>query len=268
MKLAISNIAWDQHDEAMILDVLKSNGVSGIEIAPTKLWHDWKGASYKAAKEYKEVMLKQGFELPAMQALLFGKQELQLFDKTSHPAFLEHIKLLAGLANGFGSKVLVFGSPKNRRRGQLPYSEAMKIAENFFHKAGEICAEHECCIGLEHNPVEYGCDFITNVLDAKGLVENVGHKGFKLHVDSAGLHMCGGDISKMIRKAGEFVHYHISEPMLEPIFGGVVHQEEGLNTLKSLNYDQWISIEMKQPASIEFIKRSVGNIKNIIAHQS
>lgn len=264
MRLAISNIAWERHDDPSILQILKDNTVTGIEVAPTKLWPDWKGASYKNAKKYKEVMKEHGFELPAMQAILFSKPELQLFDKTSHSKFLEHIKLVADIANGFSSDVLVFGAPKNRKRGQIAYSEAMKIAAEFFYKAGEICEESECCIGLEHNPVEYGCDFITNVLDAKELVEMVNNTGFKLHLDSAGLHMCGSDISNVIHEAGEFVHYHISEPMLEPIYGGLVDQKKGIETLKSMGYKQWVSIEMKQASSIEILEKSLNQVKNIM----
>lgn len=264
MKLAISNIAWAKHDDSVVLELLKSNGVTGIEVAPTKIWQDWKGASHRSATEYKRIMQDKGFELPAMQAILFGKPELQLFDKTSHVAFLEHIKLVSELANGFGSKVMVFGAPKNRKRGQIPYSEAMEIASEFFNKAGNICVDNGCCIGLEHNPVEYGCDFATNVLDAKELVEKVGNQGFKLHVDSAGLHMCGGDIKEMIVKAGEFVHYHISEPMLEPICDATVDQKSGIDTLKKINYKEWVSIEMKEPISIELLEKSLHNVKDIV----
>lgn len=264
MKLAISNIAWEQHDDPVILELLQTNGVTGIEVAPTKLWPDWSNASHRHAKEYKKVMQEKGFELPAIQAILFGKPELQLFDKTSHIAFLEHIKHVADLANGFGSKVMVFGAPKNRKRGQMPYSEAMEVAAEFFYRAGGICAGQGCCIALEHNPVEYGCDFATNVLDAKELVDKVDSQGFKLHVDSAGLHMCGEDIAQMIKKAGEFVHYHISEPMLEPIFNGIVDQQKGINMLKERGYQEWVSIEMKTPASIDLLKNSLETVKEIV----
>lgn len=265
MKLAISNIAWEKHNDPDILKLLHDNNVSGIEVAPTKLWPDWAGASHQKALAYRKEMQAHGFELPAMQAILFGKPELQIFDKTSHSKFLEHFKLVAELANGFGCHVLVFGSPKNRKRGQVPYTEATKIATEFFYKAAEICKAHDCCIGLEHNPVEYGCDFISNLLDAKELVKSVNHSGFKLHVDSAGIHMCGGNISEMLTQAGEFVHYHISEPMLEPIFGGVVAHQDGIDTLKKLNYKKWVSIEMKEPSSINLLEKSLTQVKEIIS---
>jgi len=263
MKLAISNIAWDQHDNPAILKLLNANGVTGIEIAPTKLWRDWEGASYKNAKKYKNMMEDRGFELPAIQAILFGKPELQLFDMTSHNSLLEHIKLVSDITNGFGGKVMIFGAPKNRMRGQMAYSEAMEVASELFYKAGEICLEHQCCIGLEHTPVEYGCDFATNVLDAKELVDKVSHQGFRLHVDSAGLHMCGGDISEIIGEVGAFVHYHISEPMLAPIFGGVVDQAAGIAALRRINYENWVSIEMKPPASLDLLERSIKDIQEI-----
>ena len=108
MRLAVSNIAWEKHDDPKILKILKDHGVSGIEIAPTKIWNNWSGASSKKAEAYKKRMEEQGFELPAMQAILFGRPELQLFDSRSHPAFFDHITLLAELAYGFGSHVLVF----------------------------------------------------------------------------------------------------------------------------------------------------------------
>lgn len=265
MKVAISNIAWETHDDPNILKLLTDNHISGIEVAPTKLWPNWERASYKGAKEYRTIMKEQGFELPAMQAILFGKPELQLFDKTSHTKFLEHLKFVSELANGFGSQILVFGAPKNRRRGQITHSEAMNLAAEFFRKAAEICEMNDCCIGLEHNPVEYGCDFVTNVMDAKELVGLVNNKGFKLHVDSAGLHMCGGNISDMINQAGEFAHYHISEPMLEPIFGGVVAHKKCIDTLNKLHYRKWISIEMKKPSSVQILEKSLEQVKDIVS---
>ena len=38
MKLAISNIAWDRHDDLTIFEMLRKFGVQGVEIAPTKIW--------------------------------------------------------------------------------------------------------------------------------------------------------------------------------------------------------------------------------------
>jgi sugar phosphate isomerase/epimerase len=264
MRLSISNIAWQQDSEPEILEILKNNRVTGIEVAPTKIWQGWEGASYKGAIRYKNLMKERGFDLPAIQAILFGKPELQLFDKSSHRAMLEHMRLVVDIANGFDSKVIVFGAPKNRRRLQMPYADAVEVASEFFYKVSEICNDSGCSIGLEHNPVEYGCDFLTNVKDAKELVEKVNHRNFRLHLDAAGIHMCGGSISEIISNAGKFVHYHISEPMLEPISGGVVDHKSAIDTLNSIDYKAWVSIEMKQPTSIDLLEKSLHVVNKII----
>ena len=264
MKLAVSNIGWGQHDDPSTLSQLQQLGVEGIEIAPTKIWPNWNDANHKSATAYKIKMAELGFELPAMQAILFGRPDLQLFDISSHESFFEHFKLLSEIAHGLGSKVLVFGAPKNRKRNQTPYLAATEIAAEFFTKAANICAANNCAIGLEHNPVEYGCDFVTNVLDAKQLVEQINHDNFKLHLDSAGLHMCGGNISNQIKQAGEFCHYHISEPMLEPIFDGIVEHSRAFKTLNKCNYKGWVSIEMKQPTDNTLLLESVAKICNIM----
>ena len=266
MKLSVSNIAWEQHDDPEILNELRNRGVTGIEVAPTKVWPEWLNATPVHATQYRKKLSAEGFKIPAMQAILFGRPELQIFDPDCHKTFFNHIKILADLAAALDTKVLVFGSPKNRLRGQLSTHEAMKRAADFFHEAAEICHAHDCCIGLEHNPVEYGCDFITNVADARELVKIVDHPGFKLHLDSAGIHMCGSNMKEVIKDAGEFVHFHVSEPMLAPISGGVVDHKKASSILKEIGYTGWVSIEMKMTADLQTLYRSIDEVVSCYVH--
>jgi len=263
VKLAVSNIAWEIHDDPGIFSLLRKNGVQGIEIAPTKVWPDWNGANSFSANEYRKRLSNEGFEVPALQAILFGKPELQLFIPEAKHALIEHMKYVSELGSTLGAKVLVFGAPKNRRRGQLSTNEAVNYAAEIMREIGEICSEFGVCIGWEHNPVEYGCDFITNAADAKAFVDLVDSPGIQLHLDTGGLHMCGGNINEIIRSAGPFAHYHVSEPMLAPLVGGVIDHKASLQTLKDINYENWISIEMKTvEASIleQSIKGVIGNV--------
>lgn len=245
MKLAVSNIAWDIHNDPNIFSLLRKNGVQGIEIAPTKVWPDWNGANSSSAKKYRKRLFNEGFEVPALQAILFGKPELQLFVPEAKHALIEHIKYVSELGSVLGARVLVFGAPKNRRKGQLSTNEALKYAAEIMREIGEICSEFGVCIGWEHNPIEYGCDFITNAADARGFIDLIDSSGIQLHLDSAGLHMCGGNINEIIRSIGPFAHYHISEPMLAPLVGGVIDHKASLQTLRDISYKNWISIEMK-----------------------
>lgn len=257
MKLAVSNIAWETHDDPLVLQKLKQLKVTGIEVAPTKVWPDWSDANEKAAQQYGREMHDAGLAIPAMQAILFNKPELQLFDKNTHEKFLDHMKLVADLASAMGAKVLVLGAPKNRKRGQLSISDAISMATEFLQKVGEICHQRNCCIGIEHNPVEYGCDFVTNVADARYLVDQVNHPEIQLHIDSAGVHMCGNNIEPVIDQAGSFVHFHISEPMLEPVVNASLDHAKFHSALTNAGYNGWVSIEMKCPETEDLLFRSV-----------
>lgn len=252
MKLAVSNIAWDHPDEAHVRARLRACGVTGIEVAPTKLWPDWNGATPRAAEDAARRLRDEGFSVPAFQAILFGRPDLRLFDPGARKALLDHLRFVADLAVPMGAGVLVFGAPKNRRRGQLSLEEAHEIAVPLFRDMGRICDERGLRLGLEHNPPEYGCDFILNAADARRFVDHVDSPGVALHLDSGGLHLGGGDIGLVIRDIGPFCHYHASEPMLAPLGDTVVDHAGAVRALRDIGYDKWVSIEMSAPADPAF----------------
>lgn len=266
MRLGISNIAWERHDDPKVFSKLRGNNVTGIEVAPTKIWPEWKDCGAKSAKAYRNLVNGEGFKIPALQAILFGKPDLQVFQAETHGKFFEHLKLIAEIAEGLGAQTLVFGSPKNRKRGAIGMTIASQMAVDFFSKAGNIFEGLDCCLCIEHNPVEYGSDYVTNVADARELVQLVNHDKFKLHLDAGGMHMCGGDIVENIKSAGFFAHYHISEPMLEPIANGVVDHQGAFKALKGINYDNWVSIEMKQPAEEDGVVASLRHVNDCLAN--
>ena len=105
MKLAVSNIAWDLEEQDAVLALLREGGVRGIEIAPTKLWPDWVGAEPKSAGQWRLAFAAEQFELPSMQAILFGKPELQIFASASiRESTLNHLSRVAELAAALGAQ--------------------------------------------------------------------------------------------------------------------------------------------------------------------
>ena len=251
MKLAISNIAWQPEREPEVFGELREIGVTGIEIAPTKIWPDWCGATISAAKAYRSRMVDEGLDIPAFQAILYGKSELQVFDTKTHSGFVEHIQSVAELASAMGARALVFGSPRNRRRNELPEAAARNMALELFGKLGGVCASHGVKLAIEHNPTEYGCDFLTRAAEVRSFVDELKSPGVQLHLDSGGLHMCGDATKEQVANAAPLAHYHASEPMLAPIGSA----EDGNNVphaalsqyLRGISYDGWVSIEMKTP---------------------
>lgn len=264
---SVSNIAWNRHDDPAIFQLLSRCGVNGIEIAPSKIWSDLESVTPAEAKEYRSLLADHGFSVPAFQAILYGCPTLQIFEPKTHEAFLMRIRLIAKLASYLGTKVLVFGAPKNRRRNGLEYNDAFSRACKFFRKAGAIVAEYGCVLGIEANPVEYQCDFLTCTADAERLVMAVDSPGVVLHIDSGATAMTHERIEEVLTtRQIAFQHYHISEPMLDNLNASrKVDHLSAFRALKKINYRGAVSIEMKsQDPDYENLKRALNYITGVM----
>jgi D-psicose/D-tagatose/L-ribulose 3-epimerase len=246
-QLAISNIAWDLHEEDQVLKVLHSFEVNKIEIAPTKLWSLPIDSEDPVIEGYKHQQHQKGFEIVAMQSLLFNKPELCLFtNELSREATFHYLCNMIRIANRVGAKNLVFGSPKNRIMGDLDKNNCLDTAIDFFYRLGVFAEENSVMFCIEPNPPQYGCDFITNTLEGVELVREVGHPGFRLHLDAAAMILNEESYSDSIESAMPFMaHFHISAPFLGIVSSEVNHHIEIAKALKSNGYKGCRSIEMK-----------------------
>jgi len=249
MKLAISNIAWNLDEDEAVLALMHEYGVSGVEIAPTKIWADPLSASDADIRLYANRWKNEGIDISSMQALLFGHPELTIFeDKEKRQRTTEYLCKIIRLGGILGAGALVFGSPKNRLICNLEKKIVDEISAEFFTAVGKCAAEHGCVFCIEPNPVSYGCDFITTSEQARELVENVNHPGFALHLDAAGMTMSNENIAQQLPLSiPQLCHFHISEPNLEPVGLGTVDHKLIVALFNVSDYKNWYSIEMRPP---------------------
>jgi D-psicose/D-tagatose/L-ribulose 3-epimerase len=247
MKIAISNIAWQIEEEVEVARIMQSFGIKYVEIAPTKIWQYPLEATDAEIDAYKSFWQSRDIQIVALQALLFGRTDLTIFEnKEKRQETFNYLSETIRLASKLGAKILVLGAPKNRKVGNLNKKEVEEIAIPFFHDLGEIACSYKTTLCIEPNPSIYGCDFITNSQQGLELVDRTNSNGFKLHLDAAGMTLSEEEIEPAIALSfPHLCHFHISEPDLNPIGeGGVTHQLFG-KTLASLNYQGCVSIEMK-----------------------
>jgi sugar phosphate isomerase/epimerase len=248
LKIAFSNIAWDPPEQADILPILSHAGVVGIEIAPTKYWPGWIGATSAAVRQTAKIFDAAGFSIPSMQAILFGKPDLKVFgDESERAAFLKHIETVANIARDLGAKTLVFGSPSNRDPGELSPENAMSSAVPVFSAAGDICASQGVWLGIEANPAVYGCKFVTRWFEAAELVRRCKNPGVRLHLDAACTILAGDDLAEAVANTRDILaHVHISEPHLSAFDNPSVDHHAFGSALKSAGYAGWCSVEMRR----------------------
>ena len=248
MRLAVSNIAWPAEADELVAAILRGHGVQGVEIAPTKTWPQPLEASPASVRAYRETWEERGLPIVSMQALLYGRPELTIFDDVAtRRRTRDYLAGIIELAAELGAKALVFGSPKSRRRGSLTPEKADEIAIPFFREMGRIAAERGIDFCLEPNPVDYGCDYATRAAEGLDLVCRADQEGFGLHLDAAAMMLAGDAPAESIARAGTRLrHFHASEPFLAPIGSAVVDHQLFAQALRACRYDRWVSIEMKQ----------------------
>jgi sugar phosphate isomerase/epimerase len=262
MKLAISNIAWnDNHD--YYYSLMKKSGFEGLELAPTKFSinpYD----NLDIAKQVKDDVSSYGLSVVSMQSLLFGTENLNLFESIESRINLKkYLKKAILYAEVIGCPVLVFGNPKNRVMHDA--SVDYDIGVNFFKELGDFAAEHNTCLCIEPNPIEYGTNYINTLMEANNLVDNVKSKGFSMIVDSSTMIMNGDKPADLLCVLDNTKHIHLSMPFLKPLNKEYDKHKswviDFVSTIKTSGFDKFLSIEMAN-ASEEDIIKSV----NILSH--
>lgn len=265
VRLAVSNIAWSPANDSAVAQLLVDEGVTGVELAPTM----WRDNPYDAPRA-DVVALRtrwenRGLAIASLQALLFGRPEVQLFgDAASRAALDTVLRQAIDFAHMLGARALVFGAPKNRQRGVLPMRDAMSIAADFFTPLAEYAHARGAAICLEANPAEYGCDFLVRTSEAVELCRAIDHPGVRVNGDVGGMILAGEDVTSSVEAAAPYLgHFHASEPQLAALASEAAHARAAAS-LERIGYDGWASIEMRRGErdEMEAIRRAIRFARN------
>ena len=247
MKLAVSSLAWDPAQDSAVQELMLAAGVTGVELAPLKYWPDAPDVNARSLTDYRATWADAGISIVALQGILFGKPDLQLFGSAEQRlAFERHLVGMAKVAEGLGASIMVLGAPKNRLRGALPAERASADAAESLRRVAHACTECGCVLCIEPAPNHYGGDFVRNLDEGVALVRAVDHPGFALHVDAGAIAICGETDERILDALRSTArHFHISEVDLLPIGSGTVDHARLGRLVRASGYDRWLSIEMK-----------------------
>tara|TARA_Y100000310_G_C20639550_1_gene793107 strand:- start:799 stop:1611 length:813 start_codon:yes stop_codon:yes gene_type:complete len=240
-RLSVSQIAWRKEDEPGVLDLLRRLKINNLEIAPGILFENPASASEYEIEQVKSLWNERGFSLRAMQGLMFGRGDLQLFGDNTEE-FVEYLSSIARLAGRLGVGPMVFGCPKNR---SITDSHSRDECLDVFRQLGKVAEQNKTYFCIEPNAKEYGTNFINSVDEAIDLVMDVDHPHFRMILDTSTIILNGDSILNAIERASQhFVHFHISAPMLVPISELKIDHERVAKKLNDVGYDGMVSVEM------------------------
>lgn len=247
MNIAISNIAWEPNEDEAVNELLNQWQIQGIEVAPPKYFAHPDKATGQEINTIHDIWQKRGKQIVATQSILYGHPELTIFDSSEvRQNTLAYLKQMIWLSAQLGAKAIVFGSPKNRQRKNVSLEQALTIAESFFYELGECAQENGVYFCIEPNSPVYEADFATNTQEAITLVKLVNHPNFCLHLDVGVMTINNENYLSCIEQSLPFLrHFHISEPYLNPVSESKVPHDTIANYLRKIDYQYWISIEMR-----------------------
>lgn len=266
MKISISNLAWDPVLDISVAKLLQKYCILGVDLALTKIWDEPVSASRMDIVKYRQFWANKGISIVGIQSLLFSHPEMEIFkDDKNRNDTLEYLRKISRLSHQLGARVLVFGSPKNRLVGSVKKSEINKIAADFFSKVSDICQHYGLIFCLEPNPTQYGCDYISTHQEAIELAKTINNPSFRINLDTSTMTMNLENYLETITRAIPWSgHVHISEPNLAPIAKGVTNHVNIASAFSEINYNGWISIEMKeQPENVlSTVEKSIKYVTN------
>tara|TARA_B100000767_G_scaffold274395_1_gene307256 strand:- start:873 stop:1676 length:804 start_codon:yes stop_codon:yes gene_type:complete len=263
MKLTISNIVWKSYSNYSYLKILKKNKIKSLEYAPDIILQG--NYTAKNILEVKKYWDANKIRLYSMQSLLFGLQNAYLFgNKKQKNIFLNEIIKKIDLAHKLGSKVLVFGSPKNRIIFNKKKIFLEKTSIEIFSKIADYCKNKKIYFCLEANPKLYGCEYINSTMEAISLIRKINKPYFKLNLDLGTIIENKENISEIISKNFNLIkHVQISTPYLRGISRYKSKIKKLIYYLYKFKYKGHVSIEMieKKNNNIKIVSQSISIVK-------
>jgi len=268
MRLAVSNIGWTAADDRDILPRLLDAGADAVEVAPGRVFDDPGGADVRDATAVAETFRAAGLPVMSMQALLFGMPDLKLFGGTAgKSSFIDYLSHIFELAGALGCGPLVFGSPKNRLKGERGFETACREAAAVFRTLGRKAADKGLVFCLEANATAYGCDFMTVLREAAQVADMTDHPAVGIVADTGNMMMEAESPAALDAVLAQVRHLHVSAPQLGPVAPHMEYVSQVVGRLRDAGYAGDVTLEMRPPGeagSLTEILRTTGLLRSLI----
>jgi sugar phosphate isomerase/epimerase len=230
MRIGVSNLLWTRELDEPVATLLGSRGIDAIDLVPTRYVDEVADVSSEQLRAIGRFWRERGIEIVGMQSLLHGTHGLDIFgDRHTRQRTAAHLRAVLRFGAEVGARQMVFGSWRNRIRGELPAADALACAADFFGEVAQAAAGLGVCLTIEPISARYGNDFLVDHEEAAQLVEQVSHPAFRLTLDVGCIALAGEDAAAVARRHGHLVsHVQLAAYQLAPLsMADPVHARAG-----------------------------------------
>jgi sugar phosphate isomerase/epimerase len=241
LRLSISNIALTAYGHERELDRLAALGLSGVEVAPSRVWREPPTAEEVAG--YRRAVERASLRVVGLHSLLYGHPELGLFERRAET--IDHMVRMSALCRDLGGRTLIWGG--GRKRGAVPPDEARRGAVAFMAELTRRVEGHGTVFCFEPlGPAD--TDFIHRAEESLAIVEEVDHAALAVQLDTKAMVANGEAKPETVAAvAHRLTHFHANEPDLGVLGSSGAVDHAGLGkALRDVGYDGFVSIEQRQ----------------------
>lgn len=248
----VSNLAWKKKEENSAIKILKNNNINYLEFAPNLLIQN-----KKEIKKIKKKWTDKGIKLYSMQSILHGEENAFIFgSKSQNEIFLNAIKSKINLANKLNVKIIVFGSPRNRKTFGKQKNLLDKIFINTFKKLSKYCRKKNVIICVEPNPKIYKSEYLNNIQEVIKIIRKIKNKYIKINYDLGASIANKENVKTSFQNNTDLIgHVQISAP-------GLGNLDRYKKKVKKFNEILQVS-KYKGLVSMEVLAKDKNNIQNL-----
>lgn len=251
MRYAICNETFQNWDWAETCHKVAELGYDGIEIAPFTLAEDARAISAHARKVYSDTAKRAGLEVVGLHWLLVSPKGLSVTsdDEAVRAETRDYLAALADFCADMGGKVMVLGSPAQRRLppGENPEARRKLAADRLqaaLLPALERAEKHGIVLCLEPLPGPEA-DFILTLREAVALVKQFDHPVLRTIFDVKSAASEGTPLPGLIREFAPYLgHVHANDANRRGPGFGAVDFVPILGTLQQVGYSGYVSVEV------------------------
>ena len=261
----ISNLSWRHKDFAMIVKLIRTHKISGIDIAPIKIFNNWNNAE-KKAKKFNQILKKNKIKVNAIQGI-FSNTNFNLFDDFSNNSkkIENHIKLVIKISKIFRCTKIVIGSTEFRNKKELSKVTADKIFINFFCRFKKILKKNKIYFCIETIPKQYNEKYIFKLEHLLYLIKKINSKYIKINFDTSLFHFNNVKSSKLRENLNQIKNFQFTEKNFDYFLNTSNNNIKLAKIIKYSNKVNEISLEIiKKNTNIKYLSRSITNLEKLI----
>ena len=246
MRFAICNETFGDWPWERVCRFVSETGYNGVEIAPFTFGNSVEEIGPEQRQVIRRAAEDAGLEIVGLHWLLASPKGLHIHtrDGSLRQRTVDYLRALVDFAGDLGARVMIFGSPAQRRLEDGDRQGAWERTQESYRQVLPVLADRNVLLCQESLPLPEA-DFIQTAAEAARMVREIDHPHFRMMLDVKS--MCSEDRppAEIIREFAPLVeHFHANDANRRgPGFGETDFRPIAA-ALKETGYNGYVSVEV------------------------